>query len=104
MLKEKLSELVCAAFSGIWILTQEPEEAVREILDLSQDMQWTTTLWSVSEGFQSAGQSLEQPHDPLSAARYLVGTGLDGSTTHLLVLRNFHRFLGNPEIVQTLAH
>ncbi len=104
MLKETLSELVCAAFSGIWIVTHEPEEAVREILRLSQEKQWSTVLWSVSEGFQSAGQTLEQPHDPLSAARYLVGTGSTGSTTHLLVLRNFHRFLGNPEIAQTLAH
>ncbi len=104
MLKEKLSELICAAFSGIWIVTHEPEEAIREIQELTKAREWQATTWSVAEGFKYSGQVLDQPHDPLSAARYLVGTGLDGSTTRLLVLRNFHKFLGNPEIIQTLCH
>jgi len=103
MLKEKLSELICAAFSGIWIVTHEPEEAIREIHGLTKSREWQTTTWSIAEGFKCSGQAIDQSHDPLSAARYLVGTGLDGMTTRLLVLRNFHKFLGNPEIIQTLS-
>jgi len=104
MLKDRIAELVCAAFSGIWIVTHEPDEAIRELQELAQARNWTLTTWSISEGFKQAGQPVEQPHDPLSAAKYLGSSQGESSTSHLLVLRNFHKYLGNPEILQSLAH
>ena len=47
-----------------------------------------------------AGQPVEDGQDPLAAVKSATAMGEE---TSVLVLENFHRFLGSPEIVQAMA-
>ena len=84
---ETLTNYIAACFSGLWIETFEPDEAVREIETLCRDENWNMSVWNISQG------------DPLSAITSAEG---NGKTPQLIVLRNFHRFLGSIEIVQAM--
>lgn len=110
---ERLSELVRACFTAIWITSQEQSNAVREIGQLCRDESWRLALWDVECGLTLAGSGpAEQATDPLAAIRALPSLSADsrseagpaGSETTVLVLRNYHRFLGSAEIVQALDH
>ena len=104
-LAEQLRDYVNAAFTGLWIHTQEPDEAEREILEHSRSAGWTTAVWDIARGLHVLGPtesvSAETTGgDPLAALRALRSLAQPSGTT-LLVLHNFHRFLNSPEIVQT---
>src|SRR5689334_1937233 len=104
-LTEQLTDYVHAAFSGLWVLTQEPDEAEREITQLARQRQWKLAAWDIAGGLRFPGA----PHntttevgagDPLAVLR-AVPTLADANGTALVLLHNFHRFFGNPEVVQT---
>lgn len=105
-LSERLSEYVRACFTGLWIESHEHEDALLEITALCRQENWRLAVWDIAQGlsFPSANSDAGVPPggtDPLAAIRALGALATeDGSA--LLVLRNFHRFLGNIEIVQTL--
>ncbi len=96
-LAERLDLLIAACFSGLWIETFEPEEAIREITTLCKDNAWNLAVWDIDAGLTGADRTT----DPLSAIKAASRLG-DGETPQLIVLRNFHRFLGATEIVQVL--
>ena len=105
-LSDLLTDYVHAAFSGLWILTHEPDEAEREIAQLARDQQWKLAAWDVSGGLRFP----IAPHhtateigggDPLAVLRALPALA-DDKGTSLLILHNFHKFLNNPEVVQTV--
>ncbi|HEY1065130.1 MAG TPA: AAA family ATPase, partial [Pirellulales bacterium] len=104
-LTERLNELVRACFSGIWIESHEPDDALAELAALCRREGWRLASWDVERGLSVLGPMCEEPKgspDPLSAIRSLERMASpDGSA--VLVLHNFHRFLGSPEVVQTLA-
>lgn len=107
-LAAQLCEYVCAAFSGLYVQTFEPDEALREIGELCREQNWQLAAWDVDRGLASgtnsgASTSTVQTTDPLAAIRSLTALG-SASGAALLVLRNFHRFLGSAEIIQTLEH
>ncbi len=61
--------------------------------------------WDIAQGLQIPGQNGEADaggSDPLAAIQSLNALAAPDSSA-LLVLQNFHRFLGSPEIVQALA-
>ena len=103
-LTERMRELVRACFSGIWIESHEHTDAIGELARLCGEDDWQLALWDVDRGlygFGGASMPVEAA-DPLSAVRALGSLGRgDGPT--LLVLQNFHRFLGSPEIVQAIT-
>ena len=105
-LTERMSELVRAAFTGIWIQSFEHDDALMEIARLCRQNSWSLATWDVDRGLSLTGQSEEAASlvnaaDPLTAIKSLNGlASTDG--TALLVLRNFHRFLNAAEIVQAL--
>ena len=105
MLTSRLSEYIAACFTGIWIQSHEHEDALAEIAQLCRQENWQLASWDVSRGLQLPGHSSEPPidasPDPLSAVRSL-GAMASPDTSALLVLHNFHRFLGSAEVVQTL--
>lgn len=108
-LAKSLSEYICAAFSGLYVQTFEADEALREIADLCREQNWRLTVWDIDQGLRTGAPASEGSPapllsaDPLSAIRALAGlSSADGAT--LLVLRNFHRFLGSAEIIQALEH
>ncbi|QDU82626.1 ATP-dependent zinc metalloprotease FtsH 4 [Polystyrenella longa] len=96
-----LREYIDACFTGIWIETDEPDEAIQEVRQLSQTADWTLSVWDIANGFEASDGS--EAADPL-AALDLFGTHASHTGTKLLILRNFHRFLGSPELLQKLSH
>lgn len=103
-LKERLAELVRACFAGLWIESFEHEDALVEIAGLCREQDWQLATWDIERGLSLAGaaEAAVPAGDPLSAVRALSALGEPSKPT-LLVLVNFHRFLGSPEIVQAVA-
>jgi hypothetical protein len=104
-LSEQLTDYVHAAFSGLWVRTSEPDEAEREILRHARDQKWKVAVWDVSNGLRVANErgtfhGDAMPGDPLAALRAVPALAEPNSTS-LVLLHNFHRFLNNPEVVQT---
>jgi hypothetical protein len=103
---ERLSEFVRAAFTGIWIQSYEHDDALVEIARLCRQQRWALATWDIDRGLSIVGQN-ESPETAVGAPDAMVAIkALQGMASHdgaaLLVLRNLHRFLGSPEIVQTL--
>ena len=105
-LSQQLAEYISACFTGLWIQSHEHDDALTEIAQLCREHQWRLATWDIAQGLQLPGQGGNADAgggDPLAAIRSINALATpDGSA--LLVLRNFHRFLGSPEIVQALAH
>jgi hypothetical protein len=102
-LTEELTAHVRACFSGLWIETLEPAEALIEISQLCRERQWQLARWNLETGLDVAGETAaESVGDPLSAVRWAERLATPEGAG-LLVLENFHRFLGSAEIVQALA-
>jgi len=106
-LSERLEELVRAAFSGIWVQSFEHDDAEREIAQFTRPLRWTTATWDIDRGMGlvvrgSDDQVTPTASDPLSAIKWLGGMGESEDDVTILVLRNFHRFLGNAEVIQAL--
>src|SRR3954468_16122694 len=105
-LAERLSEYVRACFTGIWIRTFEPDDALTEIARTCRQNRWNLAAWDIHRGLRPAGQAagsgaVASAADPLAAIRAL-GALASPDGTALLVLRNFHRYLNSAEIVQAL--
>lgn len=82
MLADKIRELVDAAFSGLWLHTVEPDEAIRELRELAK-----------AESYELI---IEEPM-PGSFDPYAPFNTLNGSEgPALLVLPNYHTFLADP--------
>jgi hypothetical protein len=105
-LAERLSEYVRACFTGIWITTFEPDDALTEIARLCRQNHWALASWDIDRGMCAAGQSAEagaitSAADPLAAIHALGALAMADSTA-ILVLRNAHRFLSSAEVMQAL--
>ena len=104
-LSQQLSEYIAACFTGIWIESHEHEDAVAEIAQLCRDEDWRLATWDIAAGLHVSGQSDQAENsaaDPLAAIS-AVNALASPEGSALLVLRNFHKFLGSPEIIQKLA-
>lgn len=104
-LAQQLTEYVSACFTGLWVQSHEPDEALREIAQVCREHQWALATWDAEQGLQIPGSPTSSDTggtDPLAAIRSLSAMATpDGSA--LLVLVGFHRFLNSPEIIQALA-
>jgi hypothetical protein len=103
-LAQRLGEYVRAAFSGLWVRSFEHDDAVAEIAALCRDNGWSLATWDVDRGLAGDGAgaaAVPGAPDPLAAVRALGALATPDGTA-LLILRNFHRFLGGPEVVQAL--
>lgn len=103
-LADELTGYVHAAFTGLWIVTHEPDEAEREIVQQARQKQWKVAVWDVANGLRVPGADSASTEptagDPLAALRSLSSMSDEKGTT-LLLLHNLHRFMNNPEVVQT---
>lgn len=102
-LAERLSEYVAAAFTGLWIVSHEHEDALAEIARLCHARQWALATWDIDQGLQVGDNAAQETPDPVAAIR-AINTLARQDGAALLVLPNFHRLLGGAEIVQALAH
>jgi hypothetical protein len=104
-LTEQLTDYVNAAFSGLYVQSSEPDEAEREIAVLARQREWTLATWDVANGLRFPNTP-PSPNtdlgagDPLAVLRALPSLASSAGTT-LILLHNFHRFWGNPEVIQT---
>tara|TARA_R110002049_G_scaffold4601_5_gene32449 strand:+ start:636918 stop:638417 length:1500 start_codon:yes stop_codon:yes gene_type:complete len=104
-LSDRLIELVKACFTGVWIESDEHEDAIQEISQMCRENRWRLASWDIDAGLRVPGdENLEVDHgaDPLSAIRATRSFASD-DTASIVVLRNFHRFVGSAEIMQALA-
>ena len=103
-LSERLSEYVRACFTGLWIHSAEPDDALTEIAELCRRENWRLATWDIERGLRLGdGDAVTSVTDPLGAVQALNSLAKVGETS-LLVLRNFHRFLGSPEVVQAIEN
>ncbi len=103
-LAERLAEYVRACFTGLWIHSIEPDDAVAEIAALCRSEHWALATWDIERGLAFVGaEAAVAPGapDPLGAI-HALGALATPDGTSLLVVRNFHRFLGSAEIVQAV--
>jgi len=103
-LSECLREYIAACFSGLWIESHEHSDAVLEIAELCRTEDWLLAIWDIERGLQVSGQSNDDtgPADPLAAVRS-VNALAGPDTSAVLVLKNFHKFLNSPEVIQAVA-
>jgi len=104
-LTERLSELVRACFTGLWIESHEHDDALAEIAQLCRAENWQLASWDIDRGLtlQCQESAVDSgTNDPLAAIRALAAFPASEQPA-LLVLVNFHRFLQSAEIVQALA-
>ena len=86
--------------------THEPDEAEREIVQHARQQNWKVAVWDVANGLRLPGDpddSRPRPArgDPLAALARPAGPGRAATAPPCSLLHNFHRFLNNPEVVQT---
>ena len=105
-LAAQLQEYIAACFTGLWIESHEHDDALAEIARLCHQASWRLAVWDVDQGLKFFGQdavgSETTATDPLAAIRSLGTLAVPESST-LLVLVNFHRFIGSAEIVQAVV-
>ena len=87
-------------FLGIWIESHEHQVATIVIAELCSRKGWKLATLDIEPG-PSANGTLSEASDPLAAVRALSAMATQDGTM-LLVLQNFHRFLGSPGITQAV--
>ncbi len=103
-LADEIQELVRAGFSGLWVQSCEPDDALAELAQMCQAENWRLASWNIDLGLKGMSSTEGVAvTDPLSAVRSLSSIPSDSQPT-LLVLANFHRFLGSAEVIQALLH
>ena len=103
-LGQRMSELVRACFTGVWVRSYEPEDAIQELNLLCRSENWSIMTWDIAQGLRSTGDMAisSETIDPISAVKALSAVTNDDKPT-LLVLKNYHRFLGSAEVVAEIA-
>jgi hypothetical protein len=101
-LASEIWELVRAGFSGIWVETHEPSEAILELSTMGREHGLQIVAWNLDAGMRTiAGDAVaNESTDPLSALRALGAIPGDQST--VLLLENFHRFIDSVEVCQAM--
>ena len=105
LLSERLAENVRACFTGIWIQSHEHDEALLEMARLCHSEDWRLLSWDIDRGLQGT-ELVNDGNTPLSdplAAIHSLNSQADPGRPTLLVLKNFHRFINSPEIIQALT-
>ena len=102
-LSQGLREYVAGCFTGIWVESQEPQEAILEIAQLCRDESWQFVTWNIDQGLRAGGDagSTGEMTDPLAAVK--ASQAMVADATSIIVLENFHRFLSSVEIIQAIA-
>jgi len=102
----QLRDFVAGCFTGIWLESHEPQEAIAEIGQLCRNEGWHFANWNIDHGLRLGGvePATESANDPLAAikAAQALSSGSNGQPA-LLILENFHRFIGSVEIVQAMV-
>ena len=99
-----LRDYIAASFSGLWLQTYEPDEAILEIAQLCHSNSWQLATWDLQRGLSVPGSTVPDQTavgDPLAAVAW-VGQPSNSGETRILVMRNLHRLLNNPLLIQAI--
>lgn len=96
-LADAIREHVCAAFTGLWVTTLEPDDAETEILRMARAQDWRITTWDCDRGLSGDPTAT----DPLAVIKSMPTLAVEDGTS-LLVVRNLHRFLGGVDLIQAI--
>ena len=56
-LGQRMSELVRACFTGIWIKSYEPDDAIAELTQLCRAENWSLMTWDIAQGLKPTGDA-----------------------------------------------
>ncbi|MGA2067759.1 MAG: hypothetical protein ABSG86_22515 [Thermoguttaceae bacterium] len=87
LLSNRLRELIDAAFTGLWVQTYEPDEAIKEIQALAAAETWQVVV-----------KEPDPELDPVAVVRALLSLESEAGKATLLVLPNFTPYLGDPVV------
>ncbi len=93
----KLAELIAAAFPGVLVTSDEPEEVPRDLARLCGERNWNLATWTADDG----GAAQDGPADPLAAVKALPQSG-DGETPSVQAMVHVHRFLQSAELLAAM--
>ncbi len=93
-LATKLAELIAAAFPGVLVTSDEPEEVLRDLARLCGERNWNVATWAADGGEDG-------PADPLAAVKALPSSG-DGETPSVLAMLHAHRFFNSAELLAAI--
>ena len=103
-LANKMREYVEGCFTAIWIHTHEPQEAIAEVMTLCREQQWQLATWDIDRGLRTGGGGESESttaSDPLAAVK--AAGAMNSEVPSIVVLENYHRYLGSAEVVQALV-
>ena len=86
-LAQQLRPLFLSGHAGVWVETQEPEEAVREVGRLAGELKAQAVEWDIARGLKE----LSKDHPEPNTQNPMVPLGWGGEG--FVLLHNFHRFL-----------
>ncbi|WP_246254652.1 AAA family ATPase [Alienimonas chondri] len=87
----RLTELIAAAFPGVLVTSDEPEEVLRDLARLCGERKWNFATWTADGGEDG-------PADPLAAVKALPQSG-DGETPAVLAMVHLHRYFQSAELL-----
>ena len=93
-------KLMKARYPLIWLLSPEEERVERELRQIALRKERTLAAWSITRGFVPLHGNYRgsDVKDPLKALDHIAGIEGKG----LFVLRDFHAYVDNPQVVRKL--
>lgn len=109
-MSEQVVEFVKAGFSGIWVHTNEQEDAMSDLIAAANANEWSLGFWDIGEGLRGTERIAAQKpqeedrwHDRNVSQMLRELPTIAATTGHkktLLVLKNFHR----RELIDNTSH
>ncbi len=92
-----LTHYLKAGYPTLYLVTQEPDRATRSV----KAQGWKIHSWDCLRGITDpeSGRIIDDTPDPLSALKWL-----GGQDDTVLIVQNFHHFMGSVEIIQEIQN
>jgi SpoVK/Ycf46/Vps4 family AAA+-type ATPase len=96
----EVEDLIKARYPLVYVVSSEEQRVERALKDMALRREYKLAAWSITKGFVAiAGEHRGgDVKDPLKALDHIMG--VEGRA--LFVLRDFHAFLDNPQVVRKL--
>lgn len=104
---QSIPQFLDAGFPALWLTTHEPEQTQASLIRMLDLSQFSFASWDCASGFKELATEVASPFDPKSPNPLFPlspdSANHKGDTTNRIIfLHNYHRFLDNPAIVQSL--
>ena len=96
----EIEDLIKARYALLYVVSSEEQRVERALKDMALRREYKLAAWSITKGFVPiAGEHRGgDVKDPLKALDHIIGAEGKG----LYVLRDFHAFLDNAQVVRKL--